>query len=126
MLPEPTPLMRQYREMKQRHPDALLFFRVGDFYEMFYDDAVEGARLLDIALTSRDKTKSDQVPLCGVPAYGSSCGRLATGSEGTLDGSESRPLRTWHMNDLPSCMLTLGSVTMGISSLAWPPVTSPA
>ena len=69
MLPEPTPLMRQYREMKQRHPDALLFFRVGDFYEMFYDDAVEGARLLDIALTSRDKTKSDQVPLCGVPHH---------------------------------------------------------
>ncbi len=64
-----TPLMRQYRELKQRHPDAFLFFRVGDFYEMFYEDAVEGARLLEIALTSRDKSKTDQVPLCGVPYH---------------------------------------------------------
>jgi DNA mismatch repair protein MutS len=61
--------MRQYRELKQRHPDAFLFFRVGDFYEMFYEDAVEGARLLGIALTSRDKSKTDQVPLCGVPYH---------------------------------------------------------
>jgi DNA mismatch repair protein MutS len=64
-----TPLMQQYRDLKQRHPDALLFFRVGDFYEMFYEDAVEGARLLEIALTSRDKSKTDQVPLCGVPFH---------------------------------------------------------
>lgn len=70
MPPELTPLMRQYRETKQRHPGALLFFRVGDFYEMFYEDAVEGARLLDIALTSRDKSKEgEQVPLCGVPYH---------------------------------------------------------
>jgi DNA mismatch repair protein MutS len=64
-----TPLMQQYRDLKRRHPDALLFFRVGDFYEMFYEDAVEGARLLEIALTSRDKSKTDQVPLCGVPFH---------------------------------------------------------
>jgi DNA mismatch repair protein MutS len=64
-----TPLMRQYQETKQRHPEALLFFRVGDFYEMFYEDAVAGARLLNIALTSRDKNKEDQVPLCGVPYH---------------------------------------------------------
>ena len=64
-----TPLMRQYRELKQRYPQSLLFFRVGDFYEMFYDDAVEGARLLEIALTSRDKNKTEQVPLCGVPYH---------------------------------------------------------
>jgi DNA mismatch repair protein MutS len=69
MSSESTPLMRQYRELKQRQPNALLFFRVGDFYEMFYEDAVEGARLLDIALTSRDKNKPDQVPLCGVPYH---------------------------------------------------------
>ena len=65
-----TPLMRQYRETKQRHPETLLFFRVGDFYEMFYEDAVEGSRLLNIALTSRDKNKDgDHVPLCGVPYH---------------------------------------------------------
>jgi len=69
MFSDLTPLMRQYRELKQRHPEALLFFRVGDFYEMFYEDAVEGARLLEIALTSRDKNKTDQVPLCGVPHH---------------------------------------------------------
>ncbi len=69
MPPDLTPLMRQYREVKQQHPEAILFFRVGDFYEMFYEDAVEGSRLLDIALTSRDKNKADQVPLCGVPYH---------------------------------------------------------
>src|SRR6266487_1963842 len=52
-----------------RNPEALLFFRVGDFYEMFYEDAIEGSRLLEIALTSRDKSKVDQVPLCGVPYH---------------------------------------------------------
>jgi len=62
--------MRQYRETKQRHPESLLFFRVGDFYEMFYEDAVDGAQLLEIALTSRDKRKEGHhVPLCGVPYH---------------------------------------------------------
>src|SRR5437879_2779017 len=69
MLPDLTPLMRQYRQVKQRYPDAILFFRVGDFYEMFYEDAIAGSRLLEIALTSRDKHKADQVPLCGVPYH---------------------------------------------------------
>ena len=69
MPPDLTPLMRQFRQVKQRYPDAILFFRVGDFYEMFYEDAVEGSRLLEIALTSRDKHKADQVPLCGVPYH---------------------------------------------------------
>ncbi len=64
-----TPLMRQYREIKHAHPDAILFFRVGDFYEMFYQDAVEASRLLSIALTSRDKSRTDPVPLCGVPHH---------------------------------------------------------
>ena len=58
-----TPLMQQYREIKARHPGAILFFRMGDFYEMFFDDAQLGARILNIALTSR----GDGVPLAGVP-----------------------------------------------------------
>ncbi|HTC24631.1 MAG TPA: hypothetical protein VK688_09725, partial [Gemmatimonadales bacterium] len=58
-----TPLMQQYREIKARHPGAILFFRMGDFYEMFFDDAQLGARLLNITLTSR----GDGVPLAGVP-----------------------------------------------------------
>lgn len=64
-----SPLMRQYREIKQGYPEAILLFRVGDFYEMFYEDAREASRLLSIALTSRDKNSSNPVPLCGVPYH---------------------------------------------------------
>ncbi len=64
-----TPLMRQYREIKRGYPDAILFFRVGDFYEMFYEDAQAASKLLSIALTSRDKSSVDPVPLCGVPYH---------------------------------------------------------
>ncbi|MDR4478404.1 MAG: DNA mismatch repair protein MutS [Nitrospira sp.] len=64
-----TPLMRQYREIKQAYRDAILFFRVGDFYEMFQDDAVEASQLLSIALTSRDKSSETPIPLCGVPYH---------------------------------------------------------
>ena len=63
-------LLEQYHKAKVQHPDALLFFRLGDFYEMFYDDAAVGARELDITLTSRPHGKGRQrVPLCGVPHY---------------------------------------------------------
>ena len=62
-----TPVMRQYRAAKDAHPDALVFFRLGDFYELFYDDAVIAARELQLTLTSRDKSKS--VPMCGVPFH---------------------------------------------------------
>ena len=65
---EETPLMRQWREAKTRHADALVFFRVGDFYEMFYEDAEEGARLLGLTLTSRNNGGAANVPLAGVPA----------------------------------------------------------
>ena len=58
-----TPLLQQYREIKGRHRDAILFFRMGDFYEMFFEDAELGARVLGITLTSR----GDGVPLAGVP-----------------------------------------------------------
>jgi DNA mismatch repair protein MutS len=64
-----TPLMNQYREIKSRHPQGILFFQVGDFYETFYDDAREISRLLGIALTTRDKDKSNPVPLAGVPIH---------------------------------------------------------
>src|SRR5215471_7420973 len=64
-----TPLMRQYLEIKRGYPDAILFFRVGDFYEMFYEDAQDASKLLSIALTSRDKSSPEPVPLCGVPYH---------------------------------------------------------
>jgi DNA mismatch repair protein MutS len=63
-----TPLMRQWREIKAHHDDALLFFRVGDFYELFCGDAEEGARLLGLTLTSRNNGGASRVPLAGVPA----------------------------------------------------------
>jgi DNA mismatch repair protein MutS len=67
---ELTPMMRQYLEIKADHPDTILFFRLGDFYEMFLDDAVKASRILDIALTSRNKNPDGaDVPLCGVPYH---------------------------------------------------------
>src|SRR5579871_7013888 len=61
-----SPLIAQYLSVKQKVPDAILFFRLGDFYEMMFEDAEVGARVLDIQLTSRSK---DGVPLCGVPYH---------------------------------------------------------
>nr|HEX4316574.1 DNA mismatch repair protein MutS [Kofleriaceae bacterium] len=63
--------MRQYLDVKERYADALIFFRLGDFYEMFFEDAVVGARALDLTLTTRDKGKDDAVPMCGVPHHAS-------------------------------------------------------
>jgi DNA mismatch repair protein MutS len=64
-----TPLMRQYAAIKKEHPNALLFFRLGDFYELFFDDAILAARELQITLTSRNKEKGIAVPMCGVPYH---------------------------------------------------------
>lgn len=64
-----SPLMRQHREIKRGYPDAILLFRVGDFYEMFYEDAQIASTLLSIALTSRDKSSANPIPLCGVPYH---------------------------------------------------------
>ena len=66
-----TPMMKQYLRVKSEYPDAILFFRMGDFYEMFFEDAEIASRELDIALTSRDKGQEDSVPLCGVPWHSS-------------------------------------------------------
>jgi DNA mismatch repair protein MutS len=64
-----TPMLRQYQELKQQHPGTLLFFRLGDFYELFFDDAVTGSRELQITLTARHKERGDPVPMCGVPHH---------------------------------------------------------
>jgi DNA mismatch repair protein MutS len=64
-----TALMRQYLDVKARYPDAILFFRLGDFYEMFYEDAVYVSRTLSLTLTTRDKGKEDPVPMCGIPHH---------------------------------------------------------
>ena len=64
-----TALMRQYLEVKAQYPDAIVFFRLGDFYEMFYDDAVYASRVLSLTQTTRDKGKENPVPMCGVPHH---------------------------------------------------------
>jgi DNA mismatch repair protein MutS len=64
-----TPMIKQYLQIKSQYPDSILFFRMGDFYEMFFEDAQIGSKELDIALTSRDKGQKDSVPLCGVPYF---------------------------------------------------------
>ena len=64
-----TPMMAQYLEIKAQHPDALLFYRMGDFYEMFFNDAVAAAEALDIALTKRGKHEDEDIPMCGVPHH---------------------------------------------------------
>jgi DNA mismatch repair protein MutS len=66
-----TPMLQQYRGIKQQHTDAILFFRMGDFYEMFFEDAFIASKVLDIALTSRDKNKESAIPMCGVPWHSS-------------------------------------------------------
>ena len=64
-----TPMMQQYWELKNAHPDCLLFFRMGDFYELFYDDAIKAAPVLDVALTRRGKEQGEDVAMCGVPVH---------------------------------------------------------
>ena len=71
-----TPMMQQYLKVKMQHPHALLFYRMGDFYELFFDDAHKAAKLLGITLTHRGKTQDEPIPMAGVP-YHSAEGYLA-------------------------------------------------
>lgn len=64
-----TPMMQQYLDIKEQYPDAFLFYRVGDFYELFYEDAKKAAKLLELTLTARNKNADDSIPMCGVPHH---------------------------------------------------------
>src|SRR4051812_43523269 len=64
-----TPVMAQYFEAKARQPDALVFFRMGDFYELFFEDAVKASAALGITLTARGKHSDKEIPMCGVPVH---------------------------------------------------------
>jgi DNA mismatch repair protein MutS len=68
---EQTPLMKQYSRIKEKYRDAIVFFRLGDFYEMFGEDAETASRILQIALTTRDKSKDNPIPMCGIPHFAS-------------------------------------------------------
>lgn len=97
---EVTPLIRQYLEIKSRHPDSLLFFRVGDFYEMFFADAEEGSGLLGLTLTSRNNGGKRDVPLAGVPVRAAEeyvrklleCGRRVAICEQVEDAADAEGL----------------------------------
>jgi DNA mismatch repair protein MutS len=69
MADSPTPMMAQYLALKQEAGDCLLFYRMGDFFELFFDDAKRAAQILDIALTSRGEHRGEPVPMCGVPVH---------------------------------------------------------
>ncbi|HKG99051.1 MAG TPA: hypothetical protein VKA97_14615, partial [Pyrinomonadaceae bacterium] len=67
-----TPMLRQYQEIKRQHPGTILFFRLGDFYELFFDDAIIGSKELEITLTARHRERGNPVPMCGVPYHAAS------------------------------------------------------
>ena len=64
-----TPMMQQYLRLKAQHPDILMFYRMGDFYELFYDDAEKGSRLLDLTLTTRGQSAGAPIRMAGVPVH---------------------------------------------------------
>ena len=64
-----TPMMKQYLTIKAQHPDQLLFYRMGDFYELFYDDAIKASQLLNINLTARGQSAGEPIPMAGVPHH---------------------------------------------------------
>jgi len=68
-MPKATPMVQQYLSIKQEYPDSILFFRMGDFYEMFFEDAKVASKILEIALTSRNKNDEQAIPMCGVPHH---------------------------------------------------------
>ena len=64
-----SPMMKQYLQVKQENPDCILMFRLGDFYEMFYEDAITASKVLDIVLTGRDCGEEQRAPMCGIPFH---------------------------------------------------------
>lgn len=67
--PKHTPMMEQYLAIKEQYPDAFLFYRLGDFYELFNEDAINAAKILEITLTSRNRNADNPIPMCGVPYH---------------------------------------------------------
>ena len=106
-----TPVMKQYLAIKEEYPDAFLFIRIGDFYEMFFDDAVETARLLGLTLTSRNKQDPDPIPMCGIPWH-------------QRDGYVARLLRLGHKvaicDQLEDAAQAKGIVQRGVTEVLTP------
>ena len=86
-----TPMLRQYFEIKKQYPGTLLFFRLGDFYELFNEDAITGARELEITLTARHKDSKNPVPMCGVPHHAAANYIARLVKKATASRSANRP-----------------------------------
>ena len=100
----PTPMMAQYRRLKDEAGDALLFYRMGDFFELFFDDAKIAAACLDIALTKRGEDGGEPIPMCGVPVHAADAylarliragHRVAIGFDAMISSLPARP-REWN------------------------------
>ena len=76
-----TPMMQHYLEIKQQHQDAIIFYRLGDFYEMFFEDAKTASQELDLVLTGRNAGVEEKVPMCGIPFHASKRIYSATNSK---------------------------------------------
>ncbi|VEC26139.1 DNA mismatch repair protein MutS [Klebsiella pneumoniae] len=81
-----TPMMQQYLKLKAQHPDILLFYRMGDFYELFYDDAKRASQLLDISLTKRGASAGEPIPMAGIPHHAVEKLPRQTGQSGRVGG----------------------------------------
>ena len=68
-----TPMMKQYLQTKEKYKDCILFYRLGDFYEMFFDDAITASKVLDLVLTGRDCGLKERAPMCGIPYHAAEC-----------------------------------------------------
>ena len=89
-----SPMMQQYFQIKEQYPDTLLFFRLGDFYEMFFDDAKLASRELELTLTGRDCGQEERAPMCGVPSVSyTHLLRVGRRTEKNLK----RRIRTWNL-----------------------------
>ncbi len=83
-------MMAQYLAAKRAHPDCLLFYRMGDFYELFFEDAVKASAALDIALTKRGRHDGEDIPMCGVPVHAHDAYLAKLVRQGSRSGSASR------------------------------------
>ena len=129
-----TPMVQQYLSIKENHPNAILFFRMGDFYEMFFEDAKVASRILDIALTSRNKKDEEAIPMCGIPHHAAQAyiaplierGLRVAICEQVEDPAKAKGLvssltpRFW----MPSQTIFLWPSISGRTDTAWPILTS--
>ena len=116
---EHTPMMQQFLRIKANHPQDLVFYRMGDFYELFYDDARRAAELLDITLTTRGKSAGEPIPMCGVPYHAAEnyLARLVkSGVSVAIAEQIGAPLEVY---DEPASLFVAGTPARRCAATAW-------